>query len=73
MSQEIKIPPVAVDFFLFLHISKKNKLPLQKLKAESPKTVCSFGVTTMRMRMAVSRTRMRITVPRIRMRTTGRV
>jgi hypothetical protein len=30
MSQEIKIPPVAVDFFLFLHISKKNKLPLQK-------------------------------------------
>ena len=36
-------------------------------------TVCSIGVTTMRLRMAVSRARMRVTTPRIRMRTTGRV
>lgn len=42
------------------------------MKAESPKTVCSFGATTMRTRMAASRTRMRITTHRTRTRMSGR-
>ena len=46
---------------------------LCSIKAESPKTVCCIGATTMRIRMAVFRTRMRITTHRIRMRTSGRV
>ena len=72
MQQVIKNRLWRSIFFVF-RIYKKKIYYLCRRKAESPKTVCSIGVTTMRMRMAVSRTRMRVTTPRIRMRTAGRV
>lgn len=42
------------------------------MKAESPKTVCSFGATTVRTRVAASRARMRIATRRTRARMSGR-